>query len=108
MNTRGGTLAPVIDAELAAELEEHKGRWVAVHDGRLCGVGDSAREVLTAADAVGVSDPLVFRVRAHPERLAFFSSSSLQREVRRQIDVQQLSRIPELHDKALKEVISTQ
>jgi Family of unknown function (DUF5678) len=60
---------PVIDEKLARELEDYKGRWVAVNKGKVVASGDSATEAVEAALAAGVTDPLVFRVSAHPERL---------------------------------------
>jgi uncharacterized protein DUF5678 len=58
-----------IDAGLARQLEDYKGRWVAVDKGVVVASGNSAREAIEAAAAVHVTDPLVFRVSAHPERL---------------------------------------
>ena len=58
-----------IDAELARQLEDYKGRWVAVDKGRVVASGNSATEAVDAALAAGVTDPLVFRVSAHPDRL---------------------------------------
>ena len=60
---------PEIDEDLARQLEDYKGRWVAVDKGVVVAAGDSAREAIEAALAVNVTDPLVFRVSAHPERL---------------------------------------
>lgn len=61
-----------IEEELSARLLEHKGRWVAVDQNEIVAVGDSVAEVLAAAREAGHTDPLVFRVSASPERLAFF------------------------------------
>ncbi|MEA2579141.1 MAG: hypothetical protein QOE83_33 [Actinomycetota bacterium] len=60
----------VIDKELADQLMNYKGRWVAVDKGRVVADGDSATDAVEAAKGVGVTDPLVFRVSAHPERLS--------------------------------------
>jgi hypothetical protein len=60
----------VIDEELAKQLEGYKGLWVAVDKGKVVASGDSATEAVQAALAVGVTDPLVFRVSTHPERLS--------------------------------------
>lgn len=60
---------PVIDEQLARQLEGYRGRWVAVDKGKVVASGDSAAEAVEAALAVSVTDPLVFRVSAHPERL---------------------------------------
>jgi len=62
---------PVIDKKLAEELAHHKGRWVAVYNGHVVASGASASEVVQAALKKQVTDPLVFRVTAHPERLSF-------------------------------------
>lgn len=63
---------PVIEEPLAGELEEYKGRWVAIFQDRVVAVGDSAVEVKEEALRQKVTDPLVFRVPLHPNRLAFF------------------------------------
>lgn len=61
---------PLIDERLAQELVRYKGLWVAVHNGHVVASGRSAKQVLQAALEAGVTDPLVFRVSAHPERLS--------------------------------------
>lgn len=69
-----GQLEPaVIDPLLASRLEPHKGRWVAIDEstGDVVGVGDSAADVQRLALAHHVTDPLIFRVPTHPERLNF-------------------------------------
>jgi len=71
MTARDPNTAPVIEEGLAQELEEHKGRWVAVDQGVLAAVADSAIEARAGALAKGITDPLVFRVSAHPDRIAF-------------------------------------
>jgi hypothetical protein len=58
-----------IDAELARQLENYLGRWVAVYEGKVVASGNSASEAVEAALKEGVTDPLVFRVSAHPDRL---------------------------------------
>lgn len=63
--------APLIEGPLAEDLERHKGQWVAVHQDRLVAFGDSAREVRDEALRKGVTDPLVFRVPTHANRVAF-------------------------------------
>ncbi len=55
-------LAPVIQAELAAELEEHVGQWVAVHLQQIVATGESVIDVVERAKGAGCTDPLVFRV----------------------------------------------
>lgn len=64
---------PAIERELAMELDKHRGQWVAVDRSkdRLVATGESASSVIDAAQAKGVTDPLVFRVSAHPERISF-------------------------------------
>jgi hypothetical protein len=62
---------PAIEEPLARELERHQGRWVAVFQNRVVAVGDSAREVRDAAVAQGDTDPIVYRVPAHANRIAF-------------------------------------
>ncbi len=61
---------PLISEELAEELVSYKGKWVAVHNNHVVASGRSAKEALDAAVAKGVTDPLIFRVTAHPERLS--------------------------------------
>ncbi len=65
---------PAIDEKLAGQLREYKGLWVAVAADRseVVGSGASAKEAVHAALKAGVTDPLVFRVSAHPERLSLF------------------------------------
>jgi hypothetical protein len=46
--------------------------WVAVFGDRLIAVGDSAADVLKKALEAGITDPTVFRVPIHPERLSLF------------------------------------
>ena len=62
---------PAIPDELSKELEQHKGRWVAVDNKRLIAVGDSVAEVTEKALKKHVTDPLVFRVPLHPERINY-------------------------------------
>jgi hypothetical protein len=62
---------PAIEVPLAQELERHQGRWVAVYQDQIVAVGDSAREVRDAAVAKGATDPIVYRVPAHANRIAF-------------------------------------
>lgn len=66
------TAPPVIDEQLAREIAEHRGRWVAIDGGVLVAVADTAIGAQRAALEKGVTDPVIFRVPAHPERLAFF------------------------------------
>jgi hypothetical protein len=65
---------PPIDEKLAAQLRDYKGQWVAVSPDRneVVASGKSAKEALDAAVKGGVTDPLIFRVSAHPERLNLF------------------------------------
>jgi hypothetical protein len=62
---------PVIEGPLAGELEAHKGRWVAVYQDKIVAVGDSAVEVKEASRSKNITDPLVFRVPTHANRIAF-------------------------------------
>jgi hypothetical protein len=63
-----------IDEKLAAELQAYKGKWVAVapDKSQVVASGASAKEALEEATKAGVTDPLIFRVSAHPERLNLF------------------------------------
>lgn len=68
---------PVIEQRLAEELGQYRGRWVAVDpdvkkERRVVASGDSVSEVLGLALQKGVTDPIVFRVPTHPERLNVF------------------------------------
>ncbi|HVS27525.1 MAG TPA: DUF5678 domain-containing protein [Burkholderiales bacterium] len=63
---------PAINKELAKELERFKGKWVAVALGHVVGSGTSADKAKQAALKNGETDPLIFRVSAHPERLNLF------------------------------------
>lgn len=60
---------PVIDEALAQQLDDYRGRWVAVHNGKVIASGTSANEAVDQALKAGVTDPLVFRVSSHPERV---------------------------------------
>jgi Family of unknown function (DUF5678) len=60
---------PVIEQALAEELEQHRGQWVAIYQERIVGVSDSAMGVKEEALRNGITDPLVFRVPLHPDRL---------------------------------------
>jgi hypothetical protein len=62
---------PLIEGPLAEELEKHKGRWVAVFQDQIVAVSDSAVEVKEEALRKGITDPLVFRVPTHANRIAF-------------------------------------
>lgn len=62
---------PVIDAALADELDNFRGQWVAVFRNHVIAAGSNAMEVAEQAHSEGASDPLLFRVPAHPSRMAF-------------------------------------
>lgn len=63
---------PVVPEELARELEAYKGRWVAVFQGKLVGVADSASGAQVEALKRGITDPIVFRVPSQAIGLASF------------------------------------
>lgn len=62
---------PAIDVELAAQLEQYKGQFVAVDESRkvVVGSGATAQEAVAAAAKAGFTDPLVFRVLTHTRRV---------------------------------------
>lgn len=60
---------PAISKTLAMELEQYKGRWVAVDKEHVVGSGTSAKEAKDAAKAKNVTDPLIFRVSTGMRRL---------------------------------------
>ncbi len=62
---------PVIDEPLVAKLAAYTGQWVAVDLQEVVGSGATAREAYEAAVKAGHTDPLVFQVSEHPERVAF-------------------------------------
>ncbi len=62
----------VIEVALATELEQYKGQWVAVYDDHVVAAADDAVEVQQQALKNGVTDPLLFRVPTHSDRIAFF------------------------------------
>jgi hypothetical protein len=62
----------VIEPDLSGDLQQHKGRWVAIFGGAIVAVGDSAAEVVSEALRKGVTDPTVLRVPLHPDRLAYY------------------------------------
>jgi hypothetical protein len=48
-----------------ARLEkEYPGKWVAVHGSELVAIGDSPSEVVSAAQARGIDDPLIDVMRS--------------------------------------------
>ena len=65
---RRGVRPPVIDRRLAEELDQYRGRWVAIEDGHVVASGDSVVEILARARERGYPDPLTFHVPSHPER----------------------------------------
>jgi hypothetical protein len=73
---RRGVRPPVIDRQLAAELDQqqYRGRYVAIANGHVIASGDTVTEVIERAHARSVSDPLVHRVPARPRRPAFYGA----------------------------------
>jgi hypothetical protein len=71
MTERRGVRPPVIDRRLAEELDNYRGQWVAIEDGRLVGSGDTLSEALAHARERSYPDPLTFHVPMHPERPFF-------------------------------------
>ena len=65
---RRGVRPPVIDRQLAEELDQYRGLFVAIEDGHVVASGESVIEVLARARDRSFPDPLVFRVPKHPER----------------------------------------
>jgi hypothetical protein len=65
------SIPPVIDETLSKELQQYKGKWVAVDQvtRKVVGSGNTPMEAKTAAEKVNVTDPIIFRVTAHPERI---------------------------------------
>lgn len=63
---------PVVERDLARELQKYKGRWVALFAGAIVAVGDSAADVVSQALRKGVTDPMVVRVPHDPDRLAYY------------------------------------
>src|SRR5437773_1494411 len=75
---RRGVEPPVIDAALATELLNYKGRWVAIDEGHVVASGDTLTEAMDAAQARGVPDPLMYRVSVHPGSLRIYRDSGAQ------------------------------
>jgi uncharacterized protein DUF5678 len=63
---------PTVQDPPADELERNKGRWVAVDQGHVVASGASAKEASEGARKRGVTDPILFYVPVHPERVNFF------------------------------------
>ncbi len=63
-----GREPPAISKGLARELEQYRGRWVAVDKkkNQITGSGHSAQEAIDASVLNGVTKPLVFRVPGDP------------------------------------------
>lgn len=66
---------PLWSHETGEELSGHRGRWVALDGDRIVAVADSLPLVRREAREQGVTDPLVFRVPAHPRQVAAYSVS---------------------------------
>jgi hypothetical protein len=64
-----GINPPAIEEQLAKALDRYRGKWVAIDGNRVVAVGDSAREVVEKAREQRITDPRVFRVPVHPERI---------------------------------------
>jgi hypothetical protein len=62
----------VIEHELTDDLQQHRGRWVAIFGAQVIAVADSAGDVFEIAVRKGVTDPTILRVPEHPDRLAFY------------------------------------
>lgn len=62
--------SPALSPDLARELANHAGRWVAVDLQRVVATGDTAADVVRKALANGSTDPLIFHVALHPDRAA--------------------------------------
>jgi hypothetical protein len=60
---------PALSAKLSAQLDRYRGRWVAVDNNQIIAEAESAQEVVRLAKQKGSTDPIVFRVPLHPERL---------------------------------------
>lgn len=73
---RRGVRPPVIDRQLAKELDQYRGRYVAIDDGHVIASGESPTDVLAEARERGYPDPLLHRVPSHPERPRLFSAQS--------------------------------
>jgi hypothetical protein len=71
---RSAVRPPVIDASLAAALEQYRGQWVAIDQGRVVAAGETLAEALDRAQAQASHDPLLYRVPAHPDRQAFYEA----------------------------------
>jgi len=63
---------PSIEDALADELERHKGKWVAIFNGAVVAVADSAAEARDLAQEKSITDPTLFRVPINPNRIAYY------------------------------------
>jgi prevent-host-death family protein len=70
------TRPPVIDRQLAEELEQYPGRWVAIDNGHVIASGDSLSDALARAREQSIADPLTFRVPMRQRRRAFYAAQS--------------------------------
>ncbi|MHB8619271.1 MAG: DUF5678 domain-containing protein [Chloroflexota bacterium] len=62
----------VIGPELAQELDNYKGSYVAIDGQHVVAAADSVPEARQKAREKGVDDPLFFFVPEHPEQLMIF------------------------------------
>lgn len=69
-----GATAPLWSAAVAEEMRDHRGRWVALEEGRIVAVADSLDEVIEAATDAGCPEPLAFRVPANPDKATVYAA----------------------------------
>lgn len=64
-----GLVPPLWSSAIADQFaQQHRGRWVAIHEDRIVAVGGSPTEVHEQAVSQGIDDPLLFQVPRQPER----------------------------------------
>jgi len=60
-----------VEFELARQIRQHVGKWVAIADDRIVAVGDDVQDVMEASRKLGYEMPLVVRGPLTPEDVAY-------------------------------------
>lgn len=78
-----GAAPPLWSDEVAQQMWAHLGQWVALQDGEIVAAADTLDEALDSARAAGATEPVVYQVPSHPERVAAYVAQPMDPEPRR-------------------------
>jgi hypothetical protein len=59
-------IAPFARGHVSDQTSQHLGQWVALFDGQVIASGKSLNETFAAADRLGMSEALIFKVPSRP------------------------------------------